>query len=134
MRISDAFPSEFLKAADLQGRTVTLFISHVEMAEIGRDERPVLYFKGKDKGLVLNKTNATNIATVYGDDTDDWAGGEVTLYEAMVDYQGKTVPAIRVRVPPRKPANAAPRQERQPERVSAPPMDDDIPFEPEMRG
>ena len=127
MRVSDAFPSEFLKAADLQGRNITLLISHVEMTEIGRDNRPVLFFKGKEKGLVLNKTNATNIATVYGDDTDDWSGGEVTLYEAMVDYQGKTVPAIRVRVPPRKPA-AAQRQSPPPETRAAAPMDDDIPF------
>jgi arabinogalactan endo-1,4-beta-galactosidase len=127
MRISDAFPSEFLKAADLQGRTITLTISHVEMTEIGRDERPVLFFKGKEKGLVLNKTNATNIATVYGDDTDDWAGGEVTLYEAMVDYQGKTVPAIRVRVPPRKPAATAQGQPPREQRAPAP-VDDDIPF------
>jgi len=127
MRVSDAFPSEFLKAADLQGRNITLLISHVEMTEIGRDSRPVLFFKGKEKGLVLNKTNANNIATVYGDDTDDWSGGEVTLYEAMVDYQGKTVPAIRVRVPPRKPA-AAQRPAPQAETRAAAPMDDDIPF------
>jgi arabinogalactan endo-1,4-beta-galactosidase len=106
MRISDAFPSNYLKASDLQGRNVTVTISHVDMETLGQDTRPVLYFKGKEKGLVLNKTNATNIAQMYGDDTEDWSGGEVILYEAMVDFQGKTTPAIRVRVPPRRPAAA----------------------------
>ena len=69
MRISAAFPSKYLKAADLQGKQVTVVMSHVTMETIGDDERPVLYFKGKDKGLVLNKTNANTIADAFGDDT-----------------------------------------------------------------
>lgn len=103
MRISAAFPSEFLKAADLQGKTVSVKISHVEMREVGGEAKPVLFFVGKEKGMVLNKTNAGVIASVYGDDTDDWGDGEVSLFEAMVDFQGKTAPALRIRIPPRKP-------------------------------
>ena len=48
MKISSAFPSKYLKAADLQGKQVTVVMSHVTMETIGDDERPVLYFKGKD--------------------------------------------------------------------------------------
>ena len=58
MRISSAFPSKYLKAADLQDKQVTVRMSHVETETIGDDDRPVLYFQGKEKGLVLNKTNA----------------------------------------------------------------------------
>lgn len=99
MRVSDAFPSEFLKAADLRDKNVMVVIDRVEMKDIGGDHKPILFFQGKDKGLVLNKTNANNIAIAYGDDTDDWTGKEIVLFPAMVDFQGKTVPAIRVRQP-----------------------------------
>lgn len=102
MRISSAFPSDYLKAADLQSRQVTVKVSHLEMKEIGGEPKPILFFEGKDKGMVLNKTNANVISSSYGDDTDDWPGAELILFESMVDFQGKTVPAIRCKVPPRK--------------------------------
>lgn len=100
MRIDEQFPSTYLKAADLQGRAVRVNISHVDIEEIsGGERKPVLYFQGKDKGLVLNKTNSNNIAAAYGYETDSWVGQPVELFEMMVDYQGKSVPAIRIRVP-----------------------------------
>lgn len=99
MRVSEAFPSDFLKAADLQGNNAKVTMQRVEMKEIGDDRKPVLYFKGKEKGLVLNKTNSNNIANLYGDEMDDWTGKEIVLFPAMVDFQGKTVEAIRVRGP-----------------------------------
>lgn len=146
MRISAAFPSDYLKAADLMDRNVKVVISGVEMRDIGDDHKPVLFFQGKDRGLVLNKTNSNNIAIAYGDETDDWVGKEIILYPAMVDFQGRSVQAIRVRAPALKD-----RQQPRPQlktvesedpgsapalkRASVDPaMDDDIPFAPEMRG
>lgn len=102
MRISTAFPSDYLRAADLQGKPVKVTMSHVEMKDIGGDHKPALFFKGTDKSMILNKTNSNNIAAAYGDDTDDWTGKEIVLFEAMVDFQGKTVAAIRVRTPQAK--------------------------------
>lgn len=128
MRISDAFPSTYLKAADLRGQNVNVVMSHVNMEEVGDGHKPIVYFQGKDKGLVLNKTNANNIVAAYGEDTDDWAGGKLILFPAMVDFQGKTVEAIRVRVPPRKPAAAAQRAQATTSDERNPPPNDDIPF------
>jgi hypothetical protein len=116
VKISSAFPSKYLRAADLQGKQATVVISHATMETIGDDELPVLYFSGKEKGLVLNKTNANTIANVFGDDTEDWRGGEIVLFETTVDFQGKTMPTIRCRVPPRKPEPKTPE------------IDDEIPF------
>jgi hypothetical protein len=100
MLITQAFPSKYLKAADLQDRNITVIMDRVEMEDIGDDgDKPVLYFQGKEKGLVLNKTNSNTIAVVYGEETDDWAGKELILYPTMVDFQGRSVPAIRVRHP-----------------------------------
>ena len=91
----------------------------------------MLYFQGKEKGLVLNKTNANNIAYVYGDETDDWRGQEITLFEAMVDFQGKTVPAIRVRAPQRSVTRQAPPPQRPiggMSEAAMADMEDEIPF------
>lgn len=128
MRISNAFPSDYLKASDLAGRNVTVTMSHVDMKEIGGEPKPILFFKGKDKGMVLNKTNANKIAEAFGDDTDDWEGGDIVLYEAMVDFQGKTTPAIRVRLAPRKPATDKPSVEQKPDTRNTRDLDGDIPF------
>lgn len=128
MRISSAFPSDYLKAGDLGGRTVRVVMSHVEMKDIGGDHKPVLFFQGKDKGMVLNKTNANNITSLYGDDTDHWAGREIMLFPAMVDFQGKTVEAIRVRAP--QPKDGSPQfmtNGQQTAPVTQQP-NDDIPF------
>lgn len=106
MRVSDAYPSTYLKAADLQNRNVNVIVDRVEYEKLGEENKPVLYFKNKEKGMILNRTNANTISMVYGDDTDDWEGGDLTLYSTRVDFQGKSVDAIRVRVPPRKPARS----------------------------
>jgi len=132
MLITSAFPSEFLKAADLQNRQVTVIMDRVELQKVGDDIKPVLYFQGKDKGLALNKTNANTIAAAYGEETDDWIGSEVILFPTMVDYQGRQVPAIRVKTPTLRrpqshaaiPANGAGRH-AQPVRHE---LNDEIPF------
>lgn len=104
MRIDSAFPSTYLKAADLQGRNVSVVMDHVKMEDIGGDHKPILYFRGKEKGLVLNKTNSNNISIAYGYETDEWTGKAIELFPTMVDFQGKSVEAIRCR-PPRAGTN-----------------------------
>jgi len=143
MNINEAFPSNFLKAADLNGAQPTVTISHIKTEEIGEDRKMVLYFVGKEKGVVLNKTNATNIAAAYGPETDDWTGQKVTLFSSWVDFQGKSVEAIRIRKAdaPRQQASVqqqpqVPTQQAQePRQQQAPRFDpvgadfaDDIPF------
>lgn len=123
MKSSDAFPSKYLKAADLQGRQITVKMTHVASETIGGDKKFILYFAGKEKGMVLNKTNWNNIAKVYGDESDDWAGQEIVLFEAMVDFQGDTVPSIRVRGPSRTPP-----PKNAPVTASSDAPNDDIPF------
>lgn len=103
MDINAAFPSTYLKAADLQGRNVPVIIEYVEMEDIGGDHKPVIHFKGKERGLVLNKTNASTIAQMHGSDTDGWAGKSITLFASQTDFQGRSVPCIRVRLHQQQP-------------------------------
>jgi hypothetical protein len=80
-----------------------------------------LHFQGKEKGMVLNKTNANKIAEMFGDDTDQWSGESITLYEAMVDFKGQTVPAIRVRIAQKKKPDVK-------TKTASEIIDDEIPF------
>ncbi len=100
MNINAAFPSTYLKAADLQNRRVNVGIDRVVIEEVGSEHKPIVYFIGKDRGLVLNKTNGNIIAEMYGPETDDWHGKVITLYPARVEFQGKIVDAIRVHLDP----------------------------------
>lgn len=98
--IDKAFPSNYLKAADVEDEPRSLKIQRVEFnVKIGDDEKPVLYFSGEKKGLVLNKTNSNIISKLYGKETEDWIGKEVILYQAVVEMKGDMVDAIRVRAP-----------------------------------
>lgn len=100
MDINQAFPSKFLKAEDLQGREVELTIASCVIEQMGDGEhKPCLSFRGKEKALVLNKTNANAIIGQMGsDETNDWIGKTIKIYPTQVDFAGRQVAAIRVRV------------------------------------
>ena len=110
--VSDAFPSNYLKAADLNNRTVKVVIDKVLFEEIGqnKDKKPVMYFQKVQKGLVLNKTNAEQIGSVHGQELEGWTGKEIELFSQMVPFNGQNVPAIRVRAAaePEEPVPARP--------------------------
>ena len=132
MRISEAYPSKYLKATDLAGQDRTVNIRACVQEGLGEGSekkvKPVLYFDGGQKGLVLNKTNAQAIAEDYGDDTEAWTGREIVLFIQKVTFQGKLTPAIRVRVQ----ATPQPAVQRAPvppaPEPDAAPLNDDIPW------
>jgi len=98
MKLGAAFPSDYIKAEDLNGQQVTLSISNVEMDGIGKDkdQKLVIAFSGAKKKMVCNKTNAKTIAGHYGDDTDMWIGQKITIMPREVEFQGDMVWSIRV--------------------------------------
>ena len=138
MRIDAAYPSKYLKHADLQDRPVRVTIERFEIEEIGDgDRKPCLYFAKHDRGLVLNRTNADSIAAVFGDETDEWIGQVIELYPDKTRFAGKMVDCIRVRVPrietartiepkPTPPRNGPRYTERNPPPADA--LDDEVPF------
>ena len=102
MKISTIFPSKYVAAEDLNGKPITLTITTCTLEEMQSHDnqkvsKPVVYFAKATKGLVLNRTNATIIADLYGDETDAWTGKRITIYPTRVKAFGKTVDAIRVR-------------------------------------
>ncbi len=131
--INEAFPSNYLKASDIKGAEPIVAIDRVAFEPVGRQRemKAVLYFKGKEKGLVLNKTNATKITQLAGTDmTEDWDGVRIKLFATETEYAGDTVECIRIKAAP---ANGN-RQAVAPPPPPPPPVDqpdltdDDIPF------
>lgn len=97
--------SNALKASDLPpGSQVRVAIEKCEeimfKADDGKEQPKIrISFVGKEKGLILNKTNAMTISHVYGPDTDQWLNKEIFLFSTKVDFGGQMVDAIRVNVP-----------------------------------
>lgn len=125
MRTGEAFPSTYLKKEDIGDARVRVTIDRVVIEDLQngdhKERKPVVYFRGKEKGLVLNVGNAQAITEIAGgeDEMDNWSGIQVALYvDRNVTFGGKRVGGIRVEsvVPKPKPV---------------PPLDenaDDIPF------
>ena len=137
MKINELFRSKkSLSAADLGGKAVRVTIESVEVQKFDEGDKPVLHFVGKDKTMVLNKTNALRIVEATGtDESDDWTGWSIILYPTKVDYAGKRVDAIRIddrpgaTKPPAIPARRAVAPPDAPdEDLGGMPDDDSIPF------
>lgn len=109
------FPTEYVAAAELKGRDVTLTIARVQVDELQRkgssakERKPIIYFTETKKKLVLNKTNAKTIAALYGGEVSAWAGKRITLFPTTDKFGRETVDCIRIRpkAPPAK-GQAAP--------------------------
>lgn len=95
-KLSQVFSGDYLKAEDLQGRSVPVIIESIEVKEFDDGNKLLIRFEGKEKSLVCNRTNASILQELLGSsDTDDWIGKRAVLVTKKVEFQGKLVPAIR---------------------------------------
>lgn len=127
MNINLIYPSKYVKAADLGDKHVTVTIKSAVMEELGygaeKERKLVIYFERATKGLILNRTNAMIIASMYTPETDNWLGSAIILYSLRVKAFGSWHDAVRVKeqVPPRNVGAA-----KMPEAMQeAPPIDDE---------
>lgn len=96
-------PKDMLYAFDLDGRDVTITISHVTGGELTGEQgrktkKPIAHIKGKNKKLALNATNCATIEQLYGTaDVEKWRDIRVTLFPTTTNFGGKTVDCIRIR-------------------------------------
>jgi hypothetical protein len=103
MDVRTLYDKEYLYAFDLQGKDVTVVIESVKggtlVGQGGKsNKKPVLKFKGKEKALALNITNARVIAGLYGGfDSQLWIGKAITLYPTTTTFGAQTVECIRIR-------------------------------------
>lgn len=97
------FDKAYIYAYDLEGRDVTVTIERVTGGTLigtgGKsNKKPIVFFKGTEKGLALNITNARVIAGLYGGfDSEQWIGKRITLYATTTTFGAQTVDCIRIR-------------------------------------
>ena len=143
MNIDQAFPSKYLKSADIT-KPIKVVIRGCRIEGIdeeGKEQKPVLYFNKIERGMVLNKTNATMISGAFGPETDDWTGKKIGLWvDQNVMFGNEKRPGLRVKVFSADPVFEEPDQDQdyaQEQSVTAQTLDqetaiddfdDDIPF------
>ncbi len=137
MHINQMKESKYLKKEDFgqTGKVGTIRgIAHENMAQEGQppEMKYIIYFNEFQKGMVLNQTNIQLIAMITGqDDTDNWPGHQVTLYEdPTISFGGQIKGGIRVRAAVSQPVQTFTAGDGQ--QAPVPPIpengfDDDIP-------
>jgi hypothetical protein len=96
------FPSNFLKADDLDDGSMILTISdiHPEKMQDG-NSKPCVFFKEDKRALVLNVTNKNSLILLSkSKNPRDAIGMRVMLVQVEAEYQGKPCKALRIRKPP----------------------------------
>jgi hypothetical protein len=97
------YDKAYIYAYDLEGRDITVEIKSVTGGTLvgtgGKsNKKPIVFFKGTEKGLALNITCARIIAGLYGGfDADKWIGKRITLYPTTTTFGSQTVDCIRIR-------------------------------------
>jgi hypothetical protein len=73
LKISEAFPSKYLRAADVDemGGELHYTIRKITMEEVGKDkeQKPVVHFREGRQPLVLNQTNAIRLGAIFGEES-----------------------------------------------------------------
>lgn len=99
MDINEAFPEKYFKAETFTDGPLNLTIADTEMEKmLDGSEAPVVYFKEDHRGLVLNKTNAKTISSMYASDTDGWVNQPVTLIRMQTEFGGNQVWGMRIQL------------------------------------
>ena len=102
--IYESFPSRYLKAHELKGRTPTVTIDRVVFEQVrGRvttDTKAVVLFRGHAKGLLLNVTNARTITQIARSAvTEDWSGVAVVLFATTATFGLERHDVVRIKAP-----------------------------------
>lgn len=95
------FDRAYIAAFDLGGKDVVVKIARVEGQVLNngksQNKKPVIFFEGRERGFVANKTNCKAISGMYGTKVESWIGKLITLFPTVASMGGEQVEAIRVR-------------------------------------
>jgi hypothetical protein len=90
-----------LKAHDLGGKSFTLTIRAATLEDVGhgaeKESKLCIAFEKATKMMLLNRTNAMIIASLYGPETSEWIGKAVTIHAARVKAFGAWHDALRIK-------------------------------------
>jgi hypothetical protein len=83
---------EYITAAEIGEKRPVITVRDVTLVKLAPFEagegternRWILWMVGKDRGWVVNRTNAECLAAMFGPETDNWKGKRLQLYTTMV--------------------------------------------------
>jgi len=96
----------YLKAAHLPaGKTIPATVDRIEFTTLhprpGQEEiKPVMYFVGKQKGLILTSTNQDFLRATFGDEITASYGKAITLKAIQKKVAGRMIDTIIIGLPP----------------------------------
>jgi len=106
MKVSELFPKKYACGADLQGKSLTLKIARVVIVQMRpnpqtkMEPKGVVHFVGSQKGIILSRKMAEQIAEIAGtEEMNNWPGTRVTIYPEPMTVAGQARIAIRARAP-----------------------------------
>ena len=105
------YDKDFLGAWDIQGADMVITITKVVGGQLvgqggKKSKKPVIYFRGSDKGFAVNATNGKAIATMYGPHIENWPGKKLSLYKSTTRNPNGDGEVECVRVRPQVPAGS----------------------------
>jgi hypothetical protein len=140
-KVSETYAGAFVTGAELQplGLRRSALIHQAVQELVGQENatpKIVLDLVSKQglpwpRRVVLNKTNALQLAAAFGDDTDDWVGKSIEIWGEMVMFKGKATPGIRLAAAGSAPAGGRAAGPAVPALINVPNgegADDEIPY------
>lgn len=131
MDMSNVYPSRFFSPADFDGTGKVFTIGNVMMEQVMAEFKPVMYFKGQEKALVINPTNNKILMGLpgFGKESNNWVGKEIVLfsYHAMFNGQPQMRLGVRGNISGATPATPTPIKEY-PSVPLKDEMNDEMPF------
>jgi hypothetical protein len=101
--LESCYGSKYLSAADLGDRKIKVRIARIKKEELRQDNgssrsKFVIFFDNLDNGLVVNATNKNLLVASLGRNPQGWIGAQVGLFAEEVQFSGRTVRGLRLRV------------------------------------
>jgi hypothetical protein len=104
----DFHASKFLGVSDLNGTSHIVQIERFssEQTQDGK-VKPAVHFVGRQKALLVNKTNWGTLGAAFGKDLNNWIGRSVELFAMPCQGPNGMTQGVRVRAITEPPAGAA---------------------------
>jgi len=103
LKVSETYPSQYLTAADLNGKRLRVSIASVEEADVPdfndksiTRRRLLLGFKGANKKMLLGSRNANILADAINDNCDSWVGQTIELFAQRESVAGTLKDVLKV--------------------------------------
>lgn len=101
--LNEEFPSEYLNGDEIGKAIVPVKIASVDMKLVknpkkqSNQNRMVIYFEDKEKGLIIAKERGNELKILFGDDPQKYIGEEIMLYTKRQNSFGEMKNIIHIR-------------------------------------